>query len=57
MTDKKTLPDFSEIVKDIKYLEMKSFWIAYYQPLGISVIGKTKEDSTNGLEKAYNSHK
>jgi hypothetical protein len=57
MTDKKTLPDFSEIAKDIRYLEAESFWIAYYQPLGISVIGKTKEDSTNGLEKAYNSHK
>lgn len=57
MTDKKDLPVFSEIVKDIRYLEAESFWIAYYQPLGISVIGKTKEDSTSGLEEAYNTHK
>lgn len=58
---KNGLPDFDEIIDDIQYLEMRpnseeSHWISCYQPLGISIIGKTKEDTLNGIREAYNTH-
>lgn len=53
----RNLLDFGEISEDIEYLEMGDFWCACYVPLGISIIGKTKEDCLGGMEAAYNSHK
>ena len=57
---KNGLPEFDEIIDDIQYLEMgsgeDSHWISCYPPLGISIIGKTKEDTLVGMEMAYNTH-
>jgi len=51
------LPDFEEILQDVDIDEMVGCWLGYYDPFGITVIGKTKEDCLEGIKEAYNTHK